>query len=138
MSKVIDIPVSPTTSAPELKRKIKAAKVKNGDTLKFSFSNNVLFAVFVILILVIVRSVLAAQRKETRQKEGADILNSVLDGEKSQEELEQEIADEYGVNVEFELAKANQFDPLKAGFGIWKDSDITLEKIREKAWPKRA
>jgi alkyl hydroperoxide reductase subunit AhpC len=137
MSKVIDILVTPATSAPQLKKKIKAAKAVEGDTLKFSFSDNALFSIFVIMVLLIVRSVLAAERKKERQKEGADVLGSILDGKKSQDQLEQEIADEFGINVEFEVGKSKD-NPLDRAFGIWKDNDISLDQIREIAWQKRA
>ena len=43
--------------------------------------------------------------------------------------LELEIENKYKVVIEFEKKK-----PIDEVFGIWKDEDISLEKIREKAW----
>ena len=38
----------------------------------------------------------------------------------------------------FRKSGNKKYDDFKELFGIWEDSDVTLEKIREKAWPKKA
>lgn len=43
----------------------------------------------------------------------------------------------YVKNIKIESKKKKRKPDFEAVFGIWKDRDITLEDIREKAWGKR-
>ncbi|WP_029523188.1 hypothetical protein [Persephonella sp. KM09-Lau-8] len=43
----------------------------------------------------------------------------------------------YVKNIKIESKKKKRKPDFEAVFGIWKDRDITLKGIREKAWGKR-
>lgn len=139
MAKTTTISISSDTTKEEIREKIKAAKPKAGDTLKFSLLNEKGVLLLVSIVLIIMYVLLKEkQNKKSRQTEGTDILNDLFGSQKPMEEVEAEIEEEFGVNLEFEIQQpSTQNNLIEKAAGIWADDDISLEEVREKTWPKR-
>ena len=83
-------------------------------------------------LLLLINDYLFSFFKSGNKKTEISLRNTIHDEYIKQldiKQLELEIENMYKVIIEFEKKK-----PMDEVFGIWKNEDISLEKIRKKAW----
>ncbi|MCB0518585.1 MAG: hypothetical protein H6577_23460 [Lewinellaceae bacterium] len=117
----------------EITRLFEKKKIKKGDRILVQTEKDLSVESILMYLLMIALSLAYVFKK----KGGGLEIPAIKYEELAQLDSPQAIEDviEKGFGVELELSvEEEDIDPIDALFGIWKDTDITLEKIREEAW----
>ncbi len=96
---------------------------------------SVLFTYLVMLALTLYSFFQKKEKKGAGASELPGMNYEELLEKESPEAIEDVIEDKLGVQLEIS-EEEEEFNPIDAAFGIWKDRDITIEKIRKMAWER--
>lgn len=137
--KVVDLDLEKDQKLDSLSKLIKNKKIRLGEEkfqLKIHSYNDVsqlLYASF--LLLLAIHFIYEKSKKEKGKKTDVKIYDKQSEAYynfyigNDVKKLETKIEKDFNVNIELEKK-----DPIDDVFGIWKNQNINLEKIREKAW----
>jgi len=118
----------------EITRLFEKKKIRKGDKILVQTGKD-LGVESVLMYLMMIALALAYVFKKKNGKERATEINcEELTQLETPEAMEDVIEKNFGVELEVAAENGEDFNPIDAAFGLWKDTDITLEKIREEAW----
>ncbi|MEY4904392.1 MAG: hypothetical protein RLZZ292_2207 [Bacteroidota bacterium] len=107
----------------------KTNQLKRGDQLNVYTEKDMGWGT--VMIGIVILSALAYLHKK-KDETIADIAEKY----NSTEEIQAEIASDYGIDVVFESKKPNH--AIDALFGVWADKEITLTQLRNQAWQRKS
>lgn len=116
----------------EITRIFEKKKIKKGDKILVQTGKDISVESVLMYLLIIALSLAYVFKKKNGKEAAPEISYEELTQLETPQAVESVI--EQGFGVEVELSDDEDIDPIDALFGIWKDTDITLEKIREEAW----
>lgn len=94
-------------------------------------------------LLVFINAALGVLRKDITKKNLAHFLSASLAKANSYNfslsDFEYDIENHWKTHIEWkDISKVKEENALEGLFGLWKDNNISLEQIREKAWQRKS
>lgn len=141
----IAIDIEKTKKPREIADILEKESVQPGDkVLVFIKKEELAFYLVSFLIIIWVALHYVAKKKEAAKPYQAsdDVDVPGISSEKIMNEFdtpqaaEEAIESKFGISVEFTTRPEKLYDPIEAAFGMWRDRDVTIEKIRTEAWQR--
>lgn len=112
-------------------------KLKKGDKIMILTDENksVMLVMLGTVVLLAIAYVFNNDKKNVNKKPLSDnIIDDFFKKYASPEDVQAEIAHDFGVEVSFESKQKNK--GINSLFGLWSDRDITIQNIRDKSWQR--